>query len=57
LSEWYNPQLEKCRCYFDSIEEIPNIIQTLKTSGKQDFTKYSQVLEQDILDKWRLIYK
>jgi hypothetical protein len=57
LSEWYNPKLEKCRYYFDSIEEIPNIIKALKNCDKHDFTKYSTMIESETLDKWKLIYK
>lgn len=57
LSEWYNPKLQQCRYYFDDINEIPNIIKTLKQFGKHDFTRYSKVLEQSTLDEWRLIYQ
>lgn len=56
--EWYDPELVKCRFYFDSFDEIPEIIQSIdKESMKHDFDKCSKYLETNSLSLWKDFYE
>ena len=55
--EWYDPELVKCRFYYDSFDEIPSIIDSIdKDSMNDEFERGSKYLENDTLSKWKTFY-
>lgn len=58
LSEWYNSKFNPCRIYFNSFEEIPNIINSINKQNMNNIFKECAVLhENEILNKWKLVYE
>lgn len=58
IGEWYNPKFKNLRFYFDSYNEIPDIIKSInKFSLKEDFLSTSMEHEFEILNKWRNLYE
>lgn len=55
--EWYDPNLNECRFYFDSFEEIPDIIKSIdKESMDLQFENASKYLEDKSLNLWKNFY-
>lgn len=55
--EWYDPELTKCRFYYDSFDQIPTIINSIdKESMKDEFERCSKYLRDDTLSKWKTFY-
>jgi len=55
--EWYDPNLINCRLYYDSIEEIPEIIKNIdKNQMDEHFNNGSKYLENRSLNKWKNFY-
>jgi hypothetical protein len=55
--EWYDPSLSNCRFYYDSFDEIPNIIRSLDKLHLSDaFTYCSKYIENRSLSKWKNFY-
>lgn len=56
--EWYDSNLNSCRFYYNSFEEIPSIIRDIdKNSMKNDFNKCSKYLESNSLNSWKKFYE
>ena len=57
--EWYDPELEDCRYYYNSFEEIPKLITNIKHSQdviKENCEYHSQRLEEKVLGQWKNLY-
>ena len=57
--EWYDPELEDCRYYYNSFEEIPKLITSIKHSQdviRENCEYHSQRLEGKILEQWKNLY-
>jgi hypothetical protein len=55
--EWYDPELTKCRFYYDSFDQIPTIINSInKESMTKEFERCSKYLENDTFYKWKNFY-
>ena len=55
--EWYDPRLQNCRLYFDTFDEIPDIVNRINIDNmKENFINASNVLEQDSLNGWNKLY-
>jgi hypothetical protein len=57
--EWYDPELEDCRYYYNSFEEIPKLITSIKHSQdviRENCEYHSQRLEEKILEQWKNLY-
>lgn len=55
--EWYDPELENCRFYYDSFDQIPDIINSIdKESMFEEFEKCSKYLKNKSLDRWKEFY-
>lgn len=57
LCEWYNPEHAAIRFYFDSEEEIPEIVKTIdKQALLPAFKAIGAKLEKEVLTKWKKLY-
>ena len=55
--ECYDPRLQNCRLYFDTFDEIPDIVNRINIDNmKENFINASNVLEQDSLNGWNKLY-
>jgi|DEB0MinimDraft_10_1074344.scaffolds.fasta_scaffold09337_2 hypothetical protein len=55
--EWYDPNLNECRFYFDSFEEIPEIIKSIdKESMEVSFENASKYIESKSINLWKNFY-
>jgi len=57
--EWYDPELEDCRYYYNSFEEIPKLITNIKHSQdviRENCEYHSQRLEEKVLAQWKNLY-
>lgn len=55
--EWYDPELTKCRFYYNSFDEIPSIINSIeKESMKDDFERCSKYIEETTMNSWKTFY-
>lgn len=55
--EWYRPEFKECRFYFDSFDEIPDIINSIDYEKlKPKFEKASKNIEDKILKDWKTVY-
>ena len=55
--EWYDPELKDCRFYYNSFDEIPDIIKTLDNLDlKNQFERCSKYIEDRSLSKWKEFY-
>jgi len=55
--EWYDTNLNDCRFYFDSFEDIPEIIKSIdRDKLKENFDKSSKYLYNKSMDKWKNFY-
>lgn len=55
--EWYDPELMNCRFYYDSFDEIPDIIQSIdKESMNSSFEDGSKYIEANSLNLWKKFY-
>ena len=55
--EWYDPRLQNCRLYFDTFDEIHDIVNRINIDNmKENFINASNVLEQDSLNGWNKLY-
>jgi len=58
IGEWYNLKFKNLRFYFDSYNEIPDIIKSInKYKLKDEFLFRSMEHEMETLEKWRSIYE
>ena len=56
--EWYDPELTNCRFYYNSFDEIPEIILSIdKQSMKDEFDRGSKYLEANSLSLWKNFYE
>lgn len=56
--EWYDPDLVDCRFYYNSFEEIPEIIKNIdKEKMKINFNRCSKFIEERTISKWKNFYK
>lgn len=56
ICEWYNPLFNRCRYYFDSIDEIPSIVYSINMKNAE-FNECSSIHEKNILEKWKKLYE
>lgn len=55
--EWYDPELSNCRFYYDSFEEILEIINSIdKQVMNSNFDKGSNYLYNKVISKWKNFY-
>jgi len=55
--EWYDPELVKCRFYYDSFDEIPLIINSIDIDSMHDeFERCSKYLQNTSLTGWKNLY-
>jgi hypothetical protein len=57
--EWYDPELEDCRYYYNSFKEIPKLITNIKHSQdviQENCEYHSRRLEEKVLSQWKNIY-
>lgn len=56
--EWYDPNLMGCRLYYDSFEDIPEIIQSIDLNKMEDNFEFgSNYLKENSISKWKNFYK
>ena len=56
--EWYDPNLSGCRFYFNSFEEIPDILKSIdKEAMDSSFEEGSKYLKSRSLDLWKTFYR
>jgi len=56
--EWYDPELTGCRFYYDSFDEIPQIIKGIdRNSMDKEFEQGSKYLRQNSLKLWKTFYE
>ncbi len=57
--EWYDPELEDCRYYYNSFDEIPKLINVIKKSTdviQENCAYHSQRIEDKVLNQWKNLY-
>jgi len=55
--EWYDPKLTNCRFYYNSFDEIPEIIKSIdKESMEVSFENASKYIEKKSLNLWKKFY-
>lgn len=55
--EWYDPELVKCRFYYDSFDEIPLIVNSIDVNAMYtEFERCSKYLQNNSLTNWKNLY-